>query len=132
MLVVAQLDASTFDYCPADIAPLLRIAEHSLRHYCRELWPLRESRSARWRLDFGEACILIRRACIEPKNRPNAAALWQELLAAGKVTADLESSDLIRRALAAISADHAARKHARRTALFGTGAGVGALQVAHS
>lgn len=114
MLIVAQLDETAFDYSPADIAPLLNIAEHSLRHYCRELWPERPQRCGRWHFDFEDACVLIRRACIDPKNRPDRLALYNALTEAGIIDVGLSASPLIRRAEKAISTDHAERKQALR------------------
>ena len=86
MLIVAQLNPYDIEYSVADIAALLQMQPHALRHYCRRFWKVRDERY--YYLSFEQAAILIYRVCRDAHRSklPQVAELQQRLLDTSRIT----------------------------------------------
>lgn len=111
MLIVAQLNPRQIEFKVSDLAHHFNIKEHSLRDYCRALWP---DYNGHYHLDFAQAVVLIYRVCRDGKRLPAATSLFNRLLDEGRVSKHFPHDfPLIEKATDEIFADRRRRAAAR-------------------
>jgi hypothetical protein len=114
MLVLAQINPYKFDYAVADLSPLVNLKDHSVRNYCRLIWP---DWVGHYVLTYEQMAVLVYRVCRDGQRLPKATDLHRDLLNSGAITSHFphDRLDICQRAAKAITDERAERKAASNT-----------------